>query len=403
MIKMAFRNIFRNPKRTFLTAFVVLIGIMGIIMGLSFITGVENLFVKEGINLTGEIRITSKDFEIKERKMDLTANIDYKKIKEKTKKYSEIKKGIGRIKFGAVIYSEDEYEKALGFGIEEDDYKYSGLQKSIYEGEFFNYKKVDEILIGNKIKEKLNLKLGDEVTILTSTQHKSISALNYKIIGFYKMENSRLNRSFYIKLNEAQYLLDMENKITEYLIFCNKTKNINEIGAKIKKEFKKGYLVKLWSEIGFNGYLSRVFPVIKRIFMIILGFLSGVGIGNTMMMIVFERRKEIGVLKASGMMNFNITKLFCLEGVIIGLMGSISGAFLGGVWSLYLSKKGLIVGDVLENISNEINIPSIIYPDYDISRIIIIVMLGLLVSFLATLLSVVPEVKKNPVINMRNE
>lgn len=403
MLKMAFRNIFRNSKRTFLTALVVLVGIMGIIMGISWITGVENLFIREGINLTGEIRITSKDFEIKERKMDLSANIGYEEIKDKTQKYSGIKKGIGRIKFGGVIYSGDEYEKAMGFGIEKDDYEYSGLQKSIYKGEFFDFQKQDEILIGEKIKEKLNLKLGDEITILTSTQHKSISALNYKIIGFYKMENSRLNQSFYIRLPDAQYLLDMENRITEYLIFGKDRNEIHKIGNEIKKDNGKKYLIKIWDEIGFNGYTSRVFLVIKRIFIIILGLLSGVGIANTMMMIVFERRKEIGVLKASGMKNLSITKLFCIEGMIIGLIGSIMGSFLGGSVAFYLSKKGLVVGDVLENISNEINIPSVIYPDFNFNKIIMTILLGLIISFLATLLSILPEVKKNPVINMRNE
>lgn len=401
MLKMAFRNLNRNRRRSVLTISAIVIAIFFITLMLAWINGAGNMITEEGKRISGDIRITAEDFDIKEKAMDVSSNISY----SETKKILNDKKIgdtiVGRIKFGSLMFFGEGDEKALGFGIEEEDYKIIGFDKFMVEGRFLDSSNNNEIIVGLKLKEKLNLNLGDEVTVLSATQHKSTYALNYKIVGFYAMDNEKLNRTFYINLKDAMYHLDMEDRVTEYLVFIDKDEENSNYLETLKKE--KGILVKPWNEVGLNAFLSGVLPIMKFIFTGAFAILAGVGITNTMMMIVYERRYEIGVLKAQGLRNSKILKLFLLEGAIMGILGSTIGILLGGVIAYYFSIKGIDLGGVVKNFGDNVNIKSVIYMDFSMSILVYPLISGILVSIIATLLAVNPELKIEAIKNLRGE
>jgi putative ABC transport system permease protein len=403
MLKMALRNIFRNKKRSFLTTLIVIIGIAGMTVGQGWLIGAESMFTEEGKRITGDIRITAKDFEIKEKSLDVSSNIEYITLSKKINNFSDGISGVARIKFGAAMFYGDEDEKGLGFGIEEGDYSIVGFDHFMYEGRFLDFNSQNEILLGEKLKRKLNLKLGNEVTLLTATQNGSISAFNYTVVGFYKMDNSRLNRSFYITLSDAQYLLDLGENCTEYLIFLDKPDLSDKTLQFLKDNYGNAFLIKSWDEIGINKYISAVIPIVRNIFVSILAILCAVGISNTMIMVVFERRKEIGILKSLGMETPEIRTLFCIEGGLIGLIGSFFGMLIGGGIVYYYSIIGVNLGSALENISDEINVKSIIYMSFSLKILLRSFTVGFTAAILSTLLSVNPELKKSAVENLRNE
>ncbi|WP_319370395.1 FtsX-like permease family protein [uncultured Ilyobacter sp.] len=401
MLKMAFRNIFRNSSRSFLTVLSTMIGIMGVTVGLGWVYGVENMFTEEGKKLTGIIRVTAPDFQLKEKSMDISSNISSNEVRKQLKDFEGI--AIGRIKFGAVVFSDDEDERAMGVGIEKEDRQVIKFDDFIYRGRFLDFENGGEIIIGSKVKDKLGLEIGERVTILTFTQNKSISALNYEIVGFYKMDNGRLNRSFYITLEDAQYLLDMDGRVTEFILYPKVEKKSEDYKKMLLLGLGEDYTVKLWSEIGINEYMSSVFPVIKLIFTLILSLLSGIGITNTMMMVVFERRREIGVLKSQGMSNSRIRVLFCIEGWLIGTFASLLGIMLGGAVVYYFSIKGIRLGEILETVSDAMNIHNTIYMFFRWELLIFALFLGSFVSVVVTFITVTPEIKKEAVENLRNK
>ncbi|MBN2858008.1 MAG: ABC transporter permease, partial [Candidatus Delongbacteria bacterium] len=372
MFKMALRNIFRNGKRSMLTMTVVIIGIAGVVLGLSWVSGAENTFIEEGTKFTGEIRITRPDFEMKERSMDVSSNFDHDEIKAALEDIGGIESTAGRIKFGGVIFSEDDDYTAMGTAVEEQDYDNIRFVDYIFEGRYLDFESEEpEILVGEKVKEKLKLKLGDEITILTSTQYTEMSAYNYKIAGFYRFDNSRMNRSFYLKLSDAQYLLNMEGAVTEYLIYLDDIGQTDRIVSRIENRLDAGeYLIMPWHKIGMNEFMTQMLPLMKTILSLILALLSGVGIANTMVMVVFERKKEIGVLKAMGMKNKNIVGLLTFEGMMIGLAGTILGLILGSLISYYFMVYGVEIGDAMELVSAEVNVKSTIYMKLKLSSVI---------------------------------
>ncbi|BDU51098.1 ABC transporter permease [Haliovirga abyssi] len=402
MFKIAFRNIFRNKKRSLLTAMSVVVGVAGIIVGLSWIDGTVNMMEEAGRRVTGDIRITSKDFDIKEKSLDVEASIEYRNIDKVMKNIKGIENSVPRIKFGGAMFFGDENIAGLGYGIEKKDYNIIGFDKFIYKGRFLDYSNENEIIIGKTIKDKLNLKIGDEVTLLTNTINKEMSALNYKVVGFYKMDNSKLNRSYYIRLKDAEYLLDMDGLATEYVIYLKNKKDILKKKLELKNKIvNKNLEIKGWNEIGFNRYTAGVFPIVKYVLALALAILSGVGIANTMLMVVFERKKEIGVLKALGMYRYKIFNMFVLEGVILTSIGAVLGIMLGGGISYYFSIKGIHLGNVVDRLSSDINVKSTIYMKPTLGTIYFAIVLSLIISVLATTIVTLYEVRKAPVENLR--
>lgn len=399
MFKMAFRNLSRNKKRSILTITALIIGISFSTLMLAWLNGAGEMIIEEGKRISGDIRITALDFETKEKSLDVSSNISYSQVKNFLNENNIEGEILARIKFGSLVFYEDKDEKALGIGIEKEDYDIIGFDKFIVEGRFLQGK--DEIILGTKLKEKLKLELGEEVTVLSTTQHKSAYALNYKIVGFYSMDNENLNRTFYINLEDAMYHLDMEDRVTEYLIFLKNKRNLNAYMERLKKNNE--ILVKPWNQIGLNSLLSGVLPIMKFIFIMAFAILAGVGITNTMMMVVYERRFEIGVLKSQGFRNRKIMKLFLLEGFIMGIIGSSLGTITGGSVAYYFSKRGIDLGGVVNNLGNNVNIKSIIYMDFSFGIIFYPLMAGILISILTTFIAIRPELKLEAVKNLRGE
>lgn len=401
MFKMAFRNLSRNRRRSILTITAILIGISFSCLMLAWLNGAGEMVTEAGKRISGDIRLSALDFDIKEKTLDVSSNIPFKETKNLIKSQNIDGKAIGRIKFGSLIFFGDEDEKALGFGIEPDDYKIIGFEKFLTGGRFLDFKNQNEIIVGTKLKEKLNLKLGDEITVLSGTQHKSSYALNYKVVGFFTMDNDALNRTFYITLSDAMYHLDMDNRVTEFLIFLNKPQELKKVLTKLITN--KDYLVKGWNEVGLNALLSGVLPIMKFIFTIAFALLAGVGITNTMMMIVYERRKEIGVMKAQGFRNNKILKLFALEGAVMGFIGSGLGIVLGGMTAYYFSIKGIDIGGVAKNLGDSINVKSVIYMDFSFWILFFPFIAGFVVSIVTTMIAVLPELKLEAVTNLRSD
>ena len=402
MFKIAFKNLLRNSKRSILTIIIIIVATAGMTFGISWINGEENIIIQGGKKNTGDIMITPKDYEMRIKTLDISSNFSYSKIKNKIEKYNFSYTGIGRIKFGGLVYFNEKHQTALGTGIESLDYDLIGFEDYLYEGRFI--KKDDEIIIGESIKRNLNLKLGDVVTILTQTQDKSLYSLNYRIVGFYKMDNSRLNRSFYIPLSCSQYLLDMEDRVVEFLLFLKDDKNILPLYDSLLLDFNSSnnLQVKKWDEVGINESMGKMMKFIKIIFVFIFSILSALSISNTMLMTVFERKYEIGLLKSLGIREGRIKKLFLLEGIYMGIIGSFIGIAIGSGIAIYLGRVGVNFGDTLEKFTTELNVKGVIYPIWTFSTVILTFNVSILTSILATFMAISNEVKKEAIINMRN-
>ena len=403
LLKISLRNIFRNKKRTFLTLSVIVAGIGFSIIGLGRFGGILSNITQEAVNSTGHVRITSSDYELKSKSLDVSSNIPFEEIKQTLSKLKISHEETGVVKFGGLLFENDDIQKnGLGYGIEPSFTKFSELKESIYEGNFLNFNNKDEILIGEKLKKQLNLKLGSSVTILTKTADSSISAHNYKVVGFFKFDNGKLNQSFYITLKDSWYLLDIEGFVTEYRVYASSKKEIAPLTLEINSLLGKNYEVKRWDKIGFSATIVSLIPTVQKIVILIFGILSGVTIANTMIMVIYERKREIGVMKAMGVSEKEIFFILSGEGLFLGIIGSFFGIISGGLILFILSKTGVSLGKALEGMPSGVSLKSIIYPEFSILYLVSAFCAGIIIALLATFLPALKISKEEPAALIRD-
>lgn len=400
LVNIAFRNLFRNQRRSILTVFICALAVLMMMVSNSFLEGLSENLLNESIKYSGHVRITSPNYEIEERTMALSENIDQydsvaKAIAKLKNEGGPVTTYYGKLRFGTVVYKGDTSRECVGTGVEKAELDRLGVKKRVYRGRILDLDQKDEILVGKELAKTLKLAIGDQVTLLTRTLNGSNGALNFKVVGFYDLENELLNKLFYISLPAAQNLLDMDGRVTELLVFTTNTKETGTLMAQLSGlKQTKPLLLRRWDQIGMGPMFMMSFNMILGAIQLIFIILAGLGIINTMLMTVFERRGEIGVLKALGMYDREIMALFTLEGGLLGVFGSILGLIVGGLVTFGFSKGITLVGSNANQLSNMIS--NVVYGSFNIGLFIKGLTLGIVTATGASFLPVRSGVRLKP-------
>ena len=397
LIKIAFRNIFRNTRRTIITCIAVLISVSALIFMETYFGGFMEDIVEDTIKSTGHAKLQHPEYKLKQRMLSLNVPVDnYVDIIELLKSKKEIKLATGRIKFGAIININDENETGLGMGIvPNDEREILDLQNSLIKGQYFTGKD-DETIVGREIVNSLNLDIGDTITVIVSTAYNSLNAANLRIIGICDLLNYNMNRIFYMPLNKAQDLLDMYDRVTEILIFTDDYKKTDELIYTIKTipEISENYDLLDWLEAGF---LETYYPLVQIMMIVFQGIfilLAVLVIVNTILMAAFERTWEIGIINAVGMKGKQILLLLLFEALMIGIIGGIVGIFVGSGFGYLLEVKGITIGKAVEGYP--IPIRQVIYGDLTWFPVIKSFLLGLFASVLGAFLPALKASRMEP-------
>jgi putative ABC transport system permease protein len=405
LLKIAFRNIFRNLRRSALTIVISFLGVFILMVSSSFLGGMFNNLLGESIKTTGHVRITSADYETKERMMSLAGNIpDFGRRKETILKVPGVVTVVGRLRFPSLIYqaSGDANKEGLGYGIEKEDLRQLNFTNYIYQGRLLKPGARDEIMVGRQLAESLSLKTGDEVTLLSRTLYNSTYALNYRVVGLFDMQNGKLNKTFYISLASAQELLDMADRVSEILVYGESSDKAAALLGRLKNmPGIEGFSLKRWDQIGFAPIFTGIVTVISTIMQLVFIFLAALGIANTMMMAVFERKGEIGLLKSMGMYEPEIITLFTIEGFFLGFMGIVLGLAGGGLAAFLLSKYGINLGSSLEGMP--MVVANMIYGIFTFGIFLKGLILGLVAAVFASLLPALNGVRLKPTEALRKD
>jgi len=350
IIRFALKNIWRYKKRTIITFVAISIGIAAFIFLNSILRGVHYESVRNFIDYeSGHLKIYNKEFYREmsdEGFLVLNKGIDdYEKL-EKLINSDNISTA-ARITFEARLINENtDGERAfnlVGIDPEKDKDVYK-LPDALISGKFLGRDDAS-ILIGRKGAEKMEAKLGDTLTILTRTRNDTYQTISVDIAGILDPPNPNINSSFgYIPLNLADADLDMEGSVTEIGVLIKNgslEEQINRINDILEKNNLRQLETVSWKELGKDWLtLSRSKMSASYMMILMVFIIAAVGIINTMLMSVFERVKEIGMMRALGMRDSEVICSFMLEGGFIGFLGAVLGIFFGLIIDLYLVYHG---------------------------------------------------------------
>ena len=372
IFKIAFRNIFRQKRRTILTALAMIVGFTLSSVFIGWSDGAYgNIIAMFTRNRIGHIQVHREGY--------LDKPSLYKTISE----YSAVGKAIQTIAgveawtprvFGAGLGSVDEKSTTVQiFGVDvARETKATQFDKKVIEGRVLDKTPSHEAVIGKGLATTLSATLGSEIVIFSQGADGSIANDVYTIVGIVESGDDTTDRmTCYLNLKDAQELFVLEGRIHEIVLTVSKINQVHKITKAIEARLNDSTLhVAPWQEVAKPFY--RAMQADKQgdsVGRIVIMLIVAIGVLNTVLMSVLERTREYGVLKAVGTKPTQIFRLVICEVFIIALGSICVGALLGVLTNYLLSIYGITLpeeftygGIKFETMYAEVNARSLIIP-----------------------------------------
>lgn len=398
--RLAYRNIFRNTRRTLLTIALISCGLAALLLADSFVRGSLKTFISISTEtFLGEAQIHQQGFRDSQ---DIDIFIPQpNKLYQRLQNYSEIKAYSPRTLAGAMISSSENVSGGMIIGIDgEKESQISKLKKSTIKGNYLSGEK-GEILLGSLLADLLEVDLGDRIVVtLSQANGGELSQELFRVSGIFSFNDRNMDNTIaFINLEQSQQLLNI-NGVHQVALIFETAEAIDNKNLPIWQDLNTHNLETLdWLELtpqlaGILGMVNYTTLIIA----LIMYILVALGLINTMLMSIFERRNEFGILLAIGTRPRQLFWQIMCEGFFIGAISMVVGLFIGGSISLWASINGLRYDD-LEMMGATINEP--IYAVIDYLSFIELSISILLITLLACLYPALHAARLQPSDAMR--
>lgn len=343
-LRLAWRNVWRQRRRTLLIAFA-----MGVMMSLllmydGLIGGFEQAIYGNAIQLLGgNIQVHAPGYNDTVGRKPLTPLNDPDALIRVAEEHPDVVAASKRIGTGGLVTNREGAFSVGIIGVETDkESKTSPVAQNISAGRYLNPDDGDVIVIGQGLATAMGIGIGDRITMVASSTHEQTRQRTMTVIGIYDVGIPSVEKTtIYMSLAEAQSLFGLDGKVTEVVISLRQIGQeaglVTYLAGKVS-----GYEINTW--IDSYPELKQTMDMktgVMGVFGIIMLCVVAIGILNSQMMAVFERTREIGVLGALGLKPLEVMILFLLEGTLIGVMGAVIGAILGTAINSALAYYGL--------------------------------------------------------------
>ena len=353
LIKISWRNIWRNKLRSLVVIISIVFGLLGGIIIIAMSYGLNEERMNNAVDTyLSHIQIHnnlfSEDFNIKHTINNL--DIIEKVINEDKRVVSYSK----RIVLNGMLSNSNGSYGIQVKGIDPDEeIKVTNTHEKIIEGEYFRSKRDNTILVGKKLADKLNLKLKSKVVITFQDENYELTSLLFRVEGIFRSGNSRYDEmNVFVQNKSIIKNLPGFNGYHEMPILLSDI----DLRGEVKKDLiplSSDNIVEGWDDISKElAYANEMLSAVLYIFMMII--LSGLSFGviNTMLMAILERRKEIGMLMSIGMNRYKIFMMISFETIFLSLIALPFGLITSFLIVEYYSVVGIDLSIVEAGLEN---------------------------------------------------
>ena len=347
LLRVALRNVMRNRRRSLLTLSAVFLAV-GVMVSVRGLLNGLHASIREGViyGQMGALQVHRKGFlkAVQASPLDLDLPADDAFIARITA-VPGVTGAAPRINFGGMINANDITVFALFFAL--DPVREPGVcprrKDAVAGGKLLDPALPDGADLSNELIKRIGAKAGDKVVLLTNDHEGVLNATEVSIIGNLSMSMPLPDKKIaYVPLAAAQQLLRMEGRATEIAVAVDHLEHIEEIRTRLAAAVGPEYEVSTWHEVAsFIDELVAMQNLFIGIILYTFLFIALLGIANAMLLNVLERTREIGTMMAVGMRRRQILMLFLLEAALVGLVGGVGGAAVGGGIVGYYHSTGL--------------------------------------------------------------
>lgn len=399
LLKIAWRNIWRSKLRSSVVIFAIASGLVGGLFSSAWMNGMAQQRVKDTFAIeTAHIQFHNPDFSINQEVQKTIKN-----TKEKLLEIGQVEGVIAvtsRIKTNAMAATASKNMGVTIVGIDPvGEKEVFALYKKIdsADGNFFTKKKKNAIVISKATAKELNVKLKSKIVLTFQDYKGQITGAAFKVIGIYKTTNSTWDKMHVFVNNEdLRHVIEIpQDQSHEIDILLEDYEQADFISNQLQGLFPD-VLSEDWSEIQpYVKFITSYMDVMMGVFIIIILGALGFGIVNTMLMVILERTRELGMLMAIGMTKSRIFVMILSETILLALVGAILGEILSMLLINYYGEAGIDLSSMAEGLET-IGYSAITYPVLEPLRYFQITVMVFITGLLASIYPAIKALKLDP-------
>jgi ABC-type lipoprotein release transport system permease subunit len=381
-LKMAYRNVLRHRRRSALSALALAVALALLLFMAAFFKGEMRSSMEDTLRLSsGHLQVRDAEYDPDK------SSVAWQYLIENPAQVADQIAALGPVKFatprlfasGIVSVGNDSAGVQI-MGIDPASEANAPYRDGLVSGEFLSAEDRSGILIGYALAESLGLRVGSQLSLLVNTSEGQVDEQSFTVRGIFSTGSSTYDKGIVLlPLAKAQAFSGAGNRASIIFVMLHDREQADAVADAIRGS---AYKVVTWQEMNELLVLINDFAnaYITLLSLIILGVTVTV-IVNTMLMAVFERTREIGILTALGMKGRQIVTLFLYEAALLALGGVAVGLLVGWALATYFGKVGIYFGDL--GVSGMI-FGDRIYPYLMLQDVVRLVLTALIVTLLAS-------------------
>ncbi len=385
--KLAWRNLWRSKRRTLITVASIFFGVFFVVMMSSLQRGSFENMVENMVRFySGYIQIQQDGFQ--ENKSLNQSMVYDDNLDNLLKNTTGVTNFTHRIESFALASTGEKSYGAMVFGILPDsENEISGISKRVIEGQYLAPGSKG-IMIGKGLAANLDIGLNDTLILLGQGYHGVTAAGKYQVTALLDFPIQDMNNKFvYLDIETCRYLYDLPERATSVVIMVDNPYTVDAVIASLKPKVANDLRVLSWKEIQeeldnlISGKLASG-KIIKGILFMVIGF----GIWGTIIMLMAERKRELGIMIAVGVRKIRLIWIVAIESFFIGLLGVISGSVISFPLVYYLFNNPIYVSGQVAETYKQMGFEPVIkfglYPDIFINpALTVFILFGLITIY----------------------
>jgi len=385
LLKLAWKNVWRNRLRSGIMVSAMVFGLLGVVLMVGFVKAMTDNMLENAIKYqTAHLQIHNHDFLVNEELEAWLPRADA--MAQAIRGISGVSGvTVRHVMDGMLASAASTRGVRINGIIMEDESAVTSLEESLVDGRLLPDIGRNPIMVSQRSAKKLNLRIGSKVVLTFSDIEGDVSGAAFRVCGFFSTPSTGFDESnVYVRRTDLTGYtgLDQSHEIAVRLADGD---NIDELKPIVAGVVGKDGIVQDWGEVqpvlaALKGTMNLSNTIIIGVFVVALGF----GIINIMLMSVFERTREFGMLMAVGMTGGKVLRLVVMESLMLGGVGSVLGLAASCLMIAVTGKVGLPFGRMAEGLG-AFGVDAVLYPEVTMTTYLGTLAMLLMTSVLAAL------------------